>query len=477
MKKISIFCAALLALGFASCDDKSDLGIAQTNPQETVMSANGVTVGLGTGIEGNTLDLNDYLDYSKNELGTPIDVIHLVEATDLPAGAEVSFTMQISADENFSNPTTFAVNDGFVTPEEWDAWFRSVLGKSPAAKDNWVRFAAYISTDGQLNRVGNEDTWFATKKILVTPVPLDITIEDNYYLIGTINNWSLSDTTYAFNHNDAVSVYDDPNFTITVEISEEQAAGGWWWKIAPASAVAESNWDKVIGTEIDGDSSLTGKLADVNAQAGCMKEAGTFTMTINLMDMTFSFTKLSYLYTPGDSNGWSHSACQMLKYDSNAGIYKGFAYLNGGFKFTNKPDWSGINYGDTGVEGTLSTDGGAGNLQAEEGLYYIEVNTDALTYALTPITTWGMIGDFNSWGGDVILNPSNDFLTWTGELTLTADGQGWKFRANSDWGINLGGDLLNLQFNGDNIAAFGAGTYQVTLNLATIPYTATVEKK
>lgn len=475
MKKLGIFCAALLALGFASCDDKSDLGIAQTNPQETVMSANGVTVDFGSGIAGNALDLNQYLNYNINTPGTPIPVIKLVEAKDLPEGASISYVMQLSADENFTNPTSLAVTDGCVDPAEWDMWFRNTLGKSPAAKDNWVRFAAYIAYNGQLSRVGTEDTWFAAKKLTVTPIPLDITIEDSYYLIGTLNGWAL-DNSFAFKHNDAVSVYDDPNFTITVEITEEEAAAGWWWKIAPASAVAEANWDKVIGTDVDGNPALEGKLVDTNAQAGCIKEAGTFMMTINLMDMTYSFKKLSYLYTPGNSNGWNQASSQMLSYDAEAGIYKGLAYLDGEFKFTNQADWNGINYGAGDAEGTLSTDSGAGNLTAEKGLYYITVNVDELTYTMTPITTWGMIGDFNSWGASEALTPSDDFLTWTGTLTL-GEGQGWKFRANDGWDINLGGALENLTFNGDNIATLGAGTYEITLNLATLPYNATAVKK
>lgn len=95
---------------------------------------------------------------------------------------------------------------------------------------------------------------------------------------------------------------------------------------------------------------------------------------------------------------------------------------------------------------------------------------------MTPITTWGMIGDFNSWGSSVAMTPSADFLTWTGEITV-ADGQGWKFRANDSWDVcDLGGSLSNLVFKGGNIVT-GAGTYEVTLNLATLPYTATLVKK
>lgn len=477
MKKLGIFCAALLALGFASCDDKSDLGIAQTNPQETVMSANGVTVAFGSGIQGNTLDLNQYITGSGDDIkGTPIPAISLVEAKDLPEGAEISFQMQLSADPNFSNPSTVDVENGAVDPLFWDYWFRSALGKAPAAKENYIRFAAYINYEGQRLRVGSIDTWFGTKSITVTPVPLDITIEENYYMIGTINGWALA-ADYAFKHNDSMSVYDDPNFTITVEISEDEAVGGWWWKIAPQSAVDDQNWDVVLGVETDGSSDLEGKLVDVNAQAGCIKEAGTFQVTINLMDMTYSFKKLSYLYTPGNSNGWNQGASQLLSYDAGSGTYKGLAYLDGEFKFTNQPDWNGTNYGSTGTEGELSTDGGAGNLVAPEaGLYYCEVDVENLTYSITLVSTWGMIGDFNSWSTSVPMTPSSDFLTWTGELTLDAD-QGWKFRANDGWDINLGGTLGNLTWGGDNITSLGAGTYQVTLDLSALPYSATVVKK
>lgn len=479
MKKLGIFCAALLALGFASCDDKSDLGIAQTNPQETVMSANGVTVDFGSGIAGNALDLNNYLDYNVNTPGTPIPVIKLVEAKDLPEGATISYVMQLSGDENFTNPTNVEVKDGCVSPEEWDAWYRGALGKSPKAKDNWVRFAAYISYNGQLSRVGTENTWFAAKKLLVTPIPLDITIEDNYYLIGTINDWALaSDYPFKSMATGDQSVYDNPNFTITVEITEEQAAAGWWWKVASQSAVEAANWDGiVIGPEANGDESLEGMLVDKNAQAGCIKEAGTFMLTINLMDMTYSFKKLSYLYTPGNSNGWNQANSQLLSYDAEAGVYKGLAYLDGEFKFSNQADWNGTNYGSTGTEGTLSTDPGAGNLTAEAGLYFVEVNVDELTYKMTPVTSWGMIGDFNSWGSSVAMTPSADFLTWTGEITV-ADGQGWKFRANDSWDVcDLGGELANLTFGGGNISTLSAGTYEITLNLATLPYTATAVKK
>lgn len=472
MKKIALFCsAALLALGFSSCEENPGLGIPQTNPQETVMSAGGITVDYGTAIQGNTLDLNQYVEQ-------PIPVIKLAltdeEAAAIPAGASVDFIMELATAEDFSDATQIPVVDGGVTAAEWDAYFREKLGKSPEAKTNYVRFAAYLNGNGQSVRVGTPDTWFASKTLTVTPIPMDFTISEGYYMIGTATDWALSDA-MPFKHSDA-NVYDDPVFTIAVEISEEQAAAGWWWKIAPKEAVVDQNWDIVVGVETDGDTALEGALVDAG-NAGCIKEAGNYIVTINMMDMTYSFQKMSYLYTPGASNGWSQAASQMLVYNADKGYYEGYVHLSGEFKFTSALDWDGTNYGNAGEDGKLSTDGGAGNLTvAEDGLYYCIVNVENLTYTATLITSYGAIGGFNNWEAQTVMTPSEDFLTWTGDVTFAA-GDEWKFRGNDNWDINLGGDINNLVWNGSNLVAPGAGTYQVTLNFGAVPYTCSFEKK
>lgn len=195
---------------------------------------------------------------------------------------------------------------------------------------------------------------------------------------------------------------------------------------------------------------------------------GPYSITIIPVEINLHF---DYLYTPGNSNDWTQTASQLLKTD-NFSTYYGFAYLDGGFKFTSADNWDGFNFGAGEEEGTLSTDPEAGNLEAEKGLYWCDVNVDELTYTLTQIEAVSMIGDFNDWGGDVEMTPSDDFLTWTGTLTLEAEG-GWKFRMNNDWTINLGGSEEELTLNGGNITS-QPGTYTVTLNLGKLPYSCTV---
>ena len=69
----------------------------------------------------------------------------------------------------------------------------------------------------------------------------------------------------------------------------------------------------------------------------------------------------------------------------------------------------------------------------------------------------------------------------TGEWTVTttlAGGKAFKFRANNGWDINLGGNLNNLTYGGDNIPVASDGTYLITLKLGNASaYTCTVVKQ
>lgn len=199
---------------------------------------------------------------------------------------------------------------------------------------------------------------------------------------------------------------------------------------------------------------------------------------------------LDVLYTPGNANGWNFDAAMRIP-SSGENTYAGYMGIDGDFKFTNQAAWSNPgNYGcgeltqdeETGVwTGTLVENGG--NFSGVEGgLYYAEVtitNTAAEndaecgTVKLTPIKTVGIIGNFNDWGGDVVMTPESGFGVWKAENVDLGDG-GWKFRMNNDWVYNLGGKTLdNLTQDGDNIS--NGGTHTVILDLTTIPYSARLE--
>ena len=110
------------------------------------------------------------------------------------------------------------------------------------------------------------------------------------------------------------------------------------------------------------------------------------------------------------------------------------------------------------------------------------VNIGSLTYEFLKVETIGMIGGFsddNNWSSDyAVLTPTDDLLVLTADVEFTNANTEWKFRVNSDWAVNLGaGEEGVLSLDGANLTAPGVGTYTITLDLRTVPYSYTAVKK
>lgn len=456
MKKLNILLAAAAVVSLAACDDKSDLGIAQTNPQENIMAANGLEVAYPETLAGTAINLDAYQDQM-------IPVINIVKTDDLPEGATVDFRMEVSSDANFSTYKTLNVVDGAVAANDWENAYLEMVGKSPLPTQQWIRFEAYAHTDADLVRFGGQDFYYAAKELTVTPYDLRLPIENTYY-------FQLGDAAPVEMSHSARHPYDDPNFTYLFEVSADQAANGLTWKIFPASAL---NTDNFIGVSDTGErDDMNGSLM-IGGESGLITQAGTLKITANILDMTYGISyAFDYIYTPGPANGWGFEN-NMLLYTSDYEKYHGFVYVQEQFKLCGQAGWSPLNWGSS--DGVNLTQDGP-NLKVEaDGLYWVDVNLGDLTYALTHVEKMGMIGANGNWNDDVDMT-SDDFKTWTGEL-VAEGATSFKFRVNSAWAINLGGDVNDLQLNGANIDIAEAGTYAITLNLGTLPYSCTVVKK
>lgn len=480
MKKLSIMFMAVLALAFTACNDDVEkfTSIPQSNAQGPVLSADGLTV---EPVVGPAIDLNDM------GLGEEVELLKVKELTGVAETATLSFTLQIDTNETFETAQEVILGPAAVGEtvtvfsDVFNEFIQSRFGRAPQARTLYIRYAAYvINSSTEMVRLSH---YYAQQTLEVTPVAPEIVIEDAYYLVGTINGWSVPGAV-AFNHS-AASVYDDPVFTLVVEISDAQAADGWWWKILPESTVETGEWQSVdngsFGVAVDGSTELAGILVgrtvDTDCGAGCIKEAGKFKISINMLELTYEYEKLpdlSYMYTPGESNSWNASAGQALV-STDASYYNGFAYLAGQFKYAETTDWSGADYGDGGAEGVIAEHGG--NLTAEAGNYYLEMSTTELYEHRTKIDVVGVIGSFaaSGWGSDVVMTEDST-LCYSCTVDFAA-GDEFKFRFNSDWGLNLGGDMNDLTYNGSNIVVGEAGTYLVTLNLSAYPYKATIVKQ
>ena len=185
-------------------------------------------------------------------------------------------------------------------------------------------------------------------------------------------------------------------------------------------------------------------------------------------------------WSPGDS-----PQIYSLKSNDKYEGYINIAITDAHFKFTSQPDWNGTNYGyDTGdeVSGTLSTDGGAGNLwQTNPAYLKVNVNIAALTYDFLPCV-FGIVGSAvppYDWATDVVMtyDPVEGVWTVTEDLVEGA----LKFRANGSWDApnpNYGSNDANGIANegGTDIPVPSDGNYTITLDLKGPLYRYTLTK-
>ena len=152
-------------------------------------------------------------------------------------------------------------------------------------------------------------------------------------------------------------------------------------------------------------------------------------------------------------------------------------YLKSGFKFrSNRGDWNGSgNWGSDAdkTEGVLINDGGSGDIPlAADGFYAIKVDIVNLTYAVTPFTQLGIIGDGQpgGWDTDTKLTYVEAERCWKATGVQLEAGKSIKFRTVGDWEtVNIGGSSVdNLVFkSNDNIPVAESGTFTVKLFLET----------
>lgn len=169
-----------------------------------------------------------------------------------------------------------------------------------------------------------------------------------------------------------------------------------------------------------------------------------------------------YIYGIGNGTGWSR-VCP-LRSPNFDGLYTGYIYIDGEFKFRSHEDsWDAPDWGGGATPGTLA-EGGNVTDPVETGYYAITVDLAKMTYELgTKITTIGIIGGFNGWASDYAKLEYNAATgAWEGEAELTA-GTEFKFRANDDWAINWGGSMSELTQDGSNLTVDADGTYKIQL--------------
>lgn len=447
-------------MSMVSCtEDYTDWGNPQSNPQEEAVSFGDGSV-------------------------TPVDVINLanvktekVKVASIVAPTSTKDTYAPFFKINFDGQSFDIDADGNMAKADLVNYITNTYGKRPIERDIDATLDAWQSngsTAAKVKMATSEN--FQVKAIPEAPV-----IDNGYYLVGdmfnveavgdaaAVNGWNTVSAKQAFKHSDK-DVYDDPVFTITFETTKANQ----YWKIIPKANVDAGNTDAsaagVVGPKVDGEDSMTGSLTNGDAKAGKIAKAGKYKLTLNMMDYTYTFEEVKYdpfIYFIGATDGWTNADQKLALVDDAKGVYTGYLYCadpNGWgnqFKFQRVAGSydNEINSGAFSTfSGAATSEGGNIGVNAGEGVYYFDVNLGEGTITATKVETMGMIGGFNNWDGDAPMkwNAEEYCFEATFEapnVGVTADG--WKFRVNGDWAINLGGSINNLTAGGDNITVAG----------------------
>lgn len=405
---------------------------------------------------------------------TPVDVINLADVTTekikvasivAPTSSDAAYTPNYKI--NFDGQSFDIDADGNMAKADLVNYITNKYGKRPTERDIDATLDAWQSNGSTAVKMVTSET-FQVKAIPEAPV-----IEEGYYLVGDmfttddVNGWTKG-VAKAFNHSDK-DVYEDPVFTVSFETTKADQ----YWKIIPKKNIdADDLWAPgVVGPKVDGDDSMTGALTNGDAKAGKIAKAGKYKLTINMMDYSYTIEEVNYdpfIYFIGSTDGWKSNDQKLALVDDAKGVYTGYVYLAdpnaAGFEFKfqrAQGNWETAIGAGTFVSfdgAAIGVDNGNIGVNAGEGVYYMDVNLSEGTITATKIETMGMIGGFNNWDGDAV-------MTWNAEeycfeatfeapnVGVTADG--WKFRVNGDWAINLGGSINNLTAGGDNLTVAG----------------------
>ena len=298
-------------------------------------------------------------------------------------------------------------------------------------------------------------------------------IEKNWYLTGSINGWNNTDTTYKLT-NDGSDPYANPTFTMRIPAPED--GSNIEFKMTPESGLG-GNWSKCLAAGNGPVGTFAYNNEGGNLVIEAVEGAKYYDVTFNMMALTWSYKAITFnpfVFFIGATDGWANAEQKLALTDEGAGIYTGYVYCadpNGWgncFKFQKVAgDWgTEINTGHMtgGMTGGVGLHDGDTNFEIKdgEGVYFFTLNLSANTLNALKVEKMGIIGDFNGWGGDVEMKwNATDYCFEATGAGVTANG--WKFRVNADWGINLGSNdsaepskvLADLVANGKNIGVAG----------------------
>lgn len=460
MKKY-IFSALVLATSMVACTgDYTDWADPQANAQpETVSFGNGSVTEVGI------------IDYADDAVASS-EVVQICKVTEPTAsssdycGSMYSLTLG-----GVEYPISAA---GTMSTADLKSYIESTYGKAPEVREIPAVITMWI-TNGT-STIKNAEAAFTVKAKLDAPV-----LYDHLYVIGAPSKWDPTCTALPFTRDESKSIYDAPEFTITVPVSE----GDTWFAFADDLTVSTGDWSNVFGAREGNGKNYIGEKGKF-ARRSDLSDDGSFMIhvdgdakfmkiTVNVLDGWYLIEKVNFeanLSYVGTANGWNNGggSSRLVLTDMEKGKYTGFIYgkqesYGNTFRLFSPSQLGSWNAstGNSDVTefiGAIAAGGSDNNFEFTEGdgVYYVEYSAIDKTISATKIEYMGVTGDFTGWNEGVQMTWNADEYCFEAAAGVTA--AGWKFRANGltdpNWGINLGGAADDLCQNGSNLDIVGS---------------------
>lgn len=490
MKKISIFALAAAMIGLSACDEYTlPNPPAQSNPAEPVFQASGLTVNT----QATAVNLPALRD--ANEMPVLADYT----LVDFPANNTLKLVLQMSETEDFAEygevPTVLdETNTVSVSVYDFQNVYSTTITRGLETKTINIRYAAYSVNGNEVVRIGGPETFYAPSALEVTPVLLTHEIEEAYYLVGDFCDWKVNQGKLMTKVNPG-NQYDEPDFTVKIDVTEEQAAAGFRWKIVPASALSTNSFENAYGCEPTSESGDAGHLIaapETEANAGVISEPGSYQITVDMFALTYK-VGLAYEFLYVNATGYYTDAERILRLATDNYItYSGVARVNKTFSLACQTNLSsGVFYGMDGdaevadgvVKANMALVTDISKLvkfnTGGNQLYFVKAALNTLTIEISPIDVISIVGAFNGWNvedEEAVMTPSNRNCTWTIQNVNLPEGE-FKFCVNHAWTLSFGGQMDKIVENGGNLSVDQAGVYDVVLDFTKYPNTVTLTKK
>ena len=489
--------------GMVSCSDDLPDPPAQSYPNpDGIFEDSGLVV---------AQDLKEVNLKSCNEQNINADMAGITSLVNFPDSYELQVFAEVSGTEDFAN--SMVVNTiieettddlGAVTarkitinPDVLNGAIQSVISKKPGTYSTWVRYAAYAVRNNTNIRLGGMNAFYGTFEYNVTTLDPTTVIEENYYLVGSFCDWDISKALKFNNTVAGANQYDNPQFSVKVDVTEAQANEGFQWMVIPASTYTSKDYASGafgVKGESEAASGILNPATAKGESAGLITNAGPMLITINMELDTYTVGyALDELYVfTAAKNAFAIHTSDYINYTGVAAL--GTVYyladepsMKAGTFFKQAPDTEPVLEAEGIQSGQLTSKSDGTNIKSPlkgTNFYWMEVNLAQLTYKMSHISSISVIGAGNGWdlATAPALTPSSDYKTWTAKGVQIGDE--FKLNCNGAWDLDFGGTKVetvvgseqsfNLVFKGGNMQAT-PGTYDIEVNFGTYPYTITLK--